>query len=150
MHSFSMPVEVRWSDLDPNFHLRHSVYYDYGAYCRIAFMSAVGLTPEKLIQSRVGPILFREEAVFRREVNFGDTLVITASLLQARRDFSRYTIVHQLIKGADTLAATVTINGAWLNTQTRKLHIPDAALVAAFDNVPRSSNFTWEEIAAEL
>ena len=28
--NYTKPVEIRWSDLDPNFHLRHSVYYDYG------------------------------------------------------------------------------------------------------------------------
>ena len=37
LQSFVRPIQIRWADLDPNFHLRHSVYYDYGAYCRIGF-----------------------------------------------------------------------------------------------------------------
>ena len=39
MDVYSKKVEIRWSDLDPNFHLRHSVYYDWGAYTRISFLS---------------------------------------------------------------------------------------------------------------
>ena len=38
MKDFIKEIQVRWSDLDPNFHLRHSVYYDWGAYCRIEFL----------------------------------------------------------------------------------------------------------------
>jgi acyl-CoA thioester hydrolase len=147
MHNFSIPVDVRWSDLDPNFHLRHSVYYDYAAFCRIAFLNSVGLTPERFMKSHFGPIIFREEAVFKREVRFGDQLFITASLLKARQDFSRWTIVHELYKNTDTRSAVVTIDGAWLNTHTRKLHTPDAELIEAFGAVPRNSKFGWETMA---
>jgi acyl-CoA thioesterase FadM len=31
MTSFSKELSFRWSDLDPNFHVRHSAYYDFGA-----------------------------------------------------------------------------------------------------------------------
>jgi acyl-CoA thioester hydrolase len=39
MDSFTIPLDIRWSDLDPNFHLRHSVYYDYGAFARVQFLT---------------------------------------------------------------------------------------------------------------
>jgi acyl-CoA thioesterase FadM len=32
---FSKQLSFRWSDLDPNFHVRHSAYYDFGAQHRI-------------------------------------------------------------------------------------------------------------------
>lgn len=38
MEKFIQEIQLRWSDLDPNFHLRHSVYYDWGAFCRIEFL----------------------------------------------------------------------------------------------------------------
>ena len=31
MASFIKEISFRWSDLDPNFHVRHSAYYDFGA-----------------------------------------------------------------------------------------------------------------------
>ena len=61
-------VEIRWSDLDPNYHLRHSVYYDFGAYCRICFLIENGITDELMKQYEVGPVLFREECLFKREI----------------------------------------------------------------------------------
>ncbi len=60
-------AEMRWSDLDPNFHLRHSVYYDFGAYCRICFLFDNGVTDKLMKELEIGPILFREECVFKRE-----------------------------------------------------------------------------------
>ena len=69
-------VEIRWSDLNPNFHLRHSVHSDFGAYCRMSFLNDAGITPVLMIQLRTGPVIFREEAVFKKEIKFGETIHI--------------------------------------------------------------------------
>lgn len=74
---YTKKVEVRWSDLDPNFHLRHSVYYDWGAYVRMSFMTENGITPSLLQQYQIGPILFREECIFKREISFHDSVELT-------------------------------------------------------------------------
>ena len=60
--------------MDPNFHLRHSVYYDFAATARVEFLSAHGLSTHLMLEQHVGPILFREEAIFRKEVRPGDQL----------------------------------------------------------------------------
>ena len=65
-------MEIRWADLDPNFHMRHSNYYDLGAQMRISVFSALGVTPEAMRKYHIGPILLREECVFRREILMGD------------------------------------------------------------------------------
>lgn len=31
MNEIKYPVHLRWADMDPNFHLRHDVYYALGA-----------------------------------------------------------------------------------------------------------------------
>src|SRR3954469_14074290 len=80
--SYSKQVEVRWSDLDPNFHIRHSVYYDFGAFVRMSLLAEVGLTTEVLMQNQLGPILFREECVFKRELHFKDIVTINVVLKQ--------------------------------------------------------------------
>ena len=76
MDNFSTEVQVRWSDLDPNFHLRHSVYYDWGAYCRVSFLNELGLTDKVMQDLLIGPILLREECVFRKEVRLNDKVTI--------------------------------------------------------------------------
>ena len=48
MNVFEKKPEIRWSDLDPNYHVKHSAYYDYGAYSRISFFNDHGITTASL------------------------------------------------------------------------------------------------------
>lgn len=143
MSVFEMPLQVRWSDLDPNFHLRHSVYYDWAAMCRMEFLVKHGLTPGLMQQLQFGPIIFREEAVFRNEVRYGDSININMMLVKGRKDYSRWTIAHEIKKSDGTLCATVTIDGAWLNIAERKLFIPPAEAVKVFSELPVGDKFEW-------
>ncbi|HVM89691.1 MAG TPA: thioesterase family protein [Puia sp.] len=143
MNEYIKPIEIRWSDLDPNFHLRHSVYYDYGAYCRVCFLEEHGLSNWKMQELNFGPILFREEAVFRREVRLGDRLTIDLKVLKARTDYSRWTIIHEIFKNENILAAVITVDGAWLNTALRKLATPPPEVASVFDQMPKAENFEW-------
>ena len=145
MSHFEIPVQVRWSDLDPNFHLRHSVYYDWAAMCRMEYLVSNGLTPALMQQLQFGPIIFREEAVFRREIKYGDAVSINMLLIKGRRDYSRWTIAHEIKRKDGTVCAVVSIDGAWLNTAERRLFTPRAEAVAVFDKMQHGANFVWEE-----
>ena len=140
--SFIQPLEVRWSDLDPNYHVRHSVYYDYGAFCRICFLNQHGVTTAFLTEHHFGPILFREECIFRREIKLGDVVTIDLQLVKARRDYSRWTIQHTFIRNSEH-AATLSMDGAWIDTVKRKLTIPPLLARDTFENMPRAEGFEW-------
>lgn len=143
--SYSKQVEIRWSDLDPNFHVRHSVYYDFGAYIRMCFLTEHGLTPQLLLQHNLGPILFREECVFKREIHFGDIVSINLVLKQSSASYSRWTMQHEIIKNSGTVAAVITVDGAWLDTARRKLTIPTEFVTPTFEQLPRAEDFEWIE-----
>lgn len=143
MDQYIKEVQLRWSDLDPNFHLRHSVYYDWAAFARIEFLNACGLTPAVMTQLKFGPILFREECVFKKEIRLGDTITIDIVLTKARKDFSRWTIAHQIYKNTDTLSALLTVDGAWLDVVKRKIAIPPAEVADVFNEMPRAADFQW-------
>ena len=139
---FVKPIEVRWSDLDPNYHVRHSVYYDYGAYVRICFLQEHGITTAFLNQHHFGPILFREECIFRREIKLEDTVTIDLQLVKARADHSRWTIQHIIYRNNE-LAATLVMDGAWIDTLKRKLTVPPQLAYETFESMPRTENFEW-------
>ena len=143
MKEFIKEVQVRWSDLDPNVHLRHSVYYDWGAFCRVAFFQEHKLTTETMAQLRIGPILFREECVFRKEIRLGDKVTIDLQLVKAKRDFSRWTIQHTIMKNTDLVAAIITVDGAWLDVARRKLGIPPQEASDTFTQMARKEDFQW-------
>jgi len=143
MESIMKEVQIRWSDLDPNFHLRHSVYYDWGALSRIEFLYAHGLTAELMNKLHFGPILFREECVFKKEIRLGDRIRIGLKLLKGKRDYSRWTIQHDIIKGDDIVSAILTVDGAWLDTNKRKLATPPSQVTEVFSKMPYGENFQW-------
>lgn len=143
--AYTKNIEIRWSDLDPNFHLRHSVYYDFGAYCRISFLNEAGITPTVMMQQHIGPVIFREEAVFKREIKFGDSISINLQLEKCTNNFTKWTMKHEIWKNGDTLAAVITIDGAWLDTSIRKLTIPGQQIISAFDSMPKTENFSFDK-----
>ncbi len=143
MSLFTQEVQIRWSDLDPNIHLRHSVYYDWGAFCRIAFLTNQGLSTEVMNQLQIGPILFREECIFRREIRLGDKVTINLKLLKAKRDFARWSIVHEIVKNGDTTSAVLTVDGAWLDIVRRKLSTPPPKVFEVFTLMDRTDDFVW-------
>jgi acyl-CoA thioester hydrolase len=143
MEIFILPVQVRWSDMDPNFHLRHSVYYDWAAMCRVEFLYKYELTSDVMMKLQFGPILFREECVFRKEIRLGDSVTINLELLKSHKDYSRWTIQHTIMKNNDTVSAILTVDGAWLDTVKRKLAIPPQEVVHVFGQMPMGIDFQW-------
>ncbi|MEI6947234.1 thioesterase family protein [Paraflavisolibacter sp. H34] len=143
MNDYSRTVQVRWSDLDPNFHIRHSVYYDWGAFCRLEFFNDFGLTAGVLQQLHLGVILLREECVFRREIKSGDNVTIDMKLIKAKRNYSRWSIQHHIYKNVDTVSAVVTVEGAWIDARLRKLISPPDEVLQAFAQLPLAENFEW-------
>ncbi|HWJ29944.1 MAG TPA: thioesterase family protein [Flavisolibacter sp.] len=143
MSDFSRIIQVRWSDLDPNFHVRHSVYYDWGAFCRVEFLNEYGLTADVMIKLQFGPILFREECIFRREIKSGDVINMDLKLLKSKKDFSRWSIQHRITKIDGTLCATITVDGAWMNIVQRKLMSPPEQVHEVFNKMPKSEGFQW-------
>jgi len=143
MNEFSRIIQLRWSDLDPNFHIRHSIYYDWGAFCRIEFLNEFGLTSQVIQQLQFGPIMFREECVFRKEIRLGDEIKINLDILSAKKDFSRWSIRHQITKDSGTNCAILVVDGAWLDVVRRKLASPPEKVYEVFSQMPKAESFEW-------
>ncbi|HQZ26025.1 MAG TPA: thioesterase family protein [Flavobacterium sp.] len=142
MATFSKQLSFRWSDLDPNFHLRHSVYYDFGAQHRVEILEQLGLTLRVMQKEHIGPILFREECVFRKEIHLADVITMQTKMAKMSTDGSRWTIVHELYRD-DFLCAVITVDGAWMDTKLRKLASPTPQIVVdSLNTFPKIANFT--------
>ena len=135
--SDTISYRTRWADMDPNGHMRHSAYADYAADQRVVLLANWGYGVARFAQLRLGPILFREETKFLKEVSIGEEIRVDGRLVSVSADGSRWTIVHTIFKADGRVAATVTVDGAWLDLDRRKLTVPPAELVAAFGTMPR-------------
>lgn len=144
MDEFIKTYQVRWADLDPNQHLRHSAYNDIAAHMRIMLLEAAGVTMDKMRDAQLGPVLFREETVFRREVGAGETISVDSKLLRARENGSRWSFIQEFYKQDGVKAATLTVDGAWLSLVHRKLTMPPEEMTAQFLSIPRVENFEFD------
>jgi acyl-CoA thioester hydrolase len=149
MNVYKERLHLRWADIDANRHLRHSVYYDFAASARVNWLTAQGLTSHKLEELHIGPILFREEAVFRREIKPEDQVDLTIELTKATSDFSRWGLRHYFVKSDGTVATVLNVDGAWMHLQRRKLVVPDLFVQNVFSQFPRSADFEWVQPKAK-
>lgn len=149
MSVFSIPLSIRWSDIDANRHLRHSVYYDFAAAARMQLLSERGLTTAKFEEFAIGPILFREEAVFRREIRLEDKITLTVEMFRSTEDFSRWSLRHTFLKEDGSLATTLTIDGSWIDMNLRKLARPNEFIKKIFSEFPKSADFEWIQLPAK-
>ena len=138
---FVRRLSVRWSDVDANRHMRHSAYADFGAYARVALFDHHGFDMERMGELKLGPILFREELRYWREVKMFETVEIACRLLGLSPKAERWSIEHALHREDGELAATIVVDGAWLDLTTRKLCTPPEALMAVFTSLERAQRY---------
>ncbi|WP_026768501.1 thioesterase family protein [Asinibacterium sp. OR53] len=143
MIPFVKTLSVRWADLDPNFHVRHSVYYDFGAQQRVEILEQSGLSLRIMQEQGFGPIIFREECLFKKEIRLADQLTINAKIARLNADASRWTIVHEIVNTQNILCAVLTVEGAWLDTKLRKLANPTPQIVRdVLQAFPKAADFS--------
>jgi acyl-CoA thioester hydrolase len=145
MKNYIKSVPLRWSDMDPNFHLRHSAFYDMAATLRLDFLAENGLTMNLMAKEHFGPIIFREECIFKKEIRYGDDLKIDLQVTKLRRDYSRFSFQHHFFTDGDKLCAILNIDGAWMDTKLRKLTIPPPIAIEMSEQLPKSADFTWTD-----
>ena len=61
MKTFEKQIEIRWSDVDQNRHVRHSAYYDFGTHLRGRYLAEHGYDAESMNEMKLGPVLFKGE-----------------------------------------------------------------------------------------
>lgn len=144
MEQFERPLHLRWSDLDPINHVRHSVYYDMAAQLRTELFLENDIRPQEMAERGFGPILFEEKATFRRELRYGEPLRMNAAVQSLRRDYSRFNFLHEIWREEER-CATVEVYGAWIDLKKRKLTVPPADFLEKLKALPLASHFAWEE-----
>lgn len=143
MESYSKTYEVIWADMDPNRHMRHSVYNDYAAQTRVSMFQDFGLSISKISEMGLGPILFKEETTFFKEINLSEHITVTCRLQRMCKDGSRWRFLHEIFKESGTKAAEIIVDGAWLDLSKRKLGRPPDKLIDVMNQFPQTDDFEW-------
>lgn len=137
---------VMWAQVDANNHLRHSAYADFAAQARLQALEHCGFNADHMEQLQVGPILFREELIYMREVRPNDRITVSCVMTKCRADGSRWSFIQELHRGDGVLAAVINVDGAWIDTRSRRLTALPAEWTERFMSIPKSDNFQLEPV----
>lgn len=137
-------LNLRWSDLDPNFHLRHSSYYDLAAQERIDILYQYGITIAVMKEENFGPVLFKEQCEFKREIHLNSQIHIITKLLKMKKDGSFWIIQHEFVSEENKLHAIIKVEGSWIDTVKRKLAKPvPEVILKGLDAFPKTDDFEY-------
>ena len=133
--------QVLWSQIDANVHLRHSAYADFCAQARSNMLNQLGLSLAEFSKMKIGPILFREELNYHREISLDEYIKVTVEISKFNRKNSRFSFRHEIFKQNGVRAAVVVVDGAWMNLVERKLTAVPEAWLPVLDNIPRAHDY---------
>ncbi len=145
MNHYEKYIEIRWADCDANRHVRHSAYYDFGAHVRIRFFADIGMNDKVLNRLRIGPIIFKEECSFIKELHADDTIRINCLKEKISEDGGRWILHHEIFNGKDEKVAHITLKGAWMDLDKRKLAIPPKVMATALHGLPSGESYTYRK-----
>jgi acyl-CoA thioester hydrolase len=139
--SFQVTFATKWSDFDPNRHLRHTAYNDYAAEIRVRYFAKYNFSIDVFTKHNLGPILFTEETSFRKEIHLGEDITVNLKLQGLSENNERWKIVHEVFNQAGQLSAVIKVYGAWIDLTKRKLRVPPIETKKMFDFAERSESF---------
>ena len=142
--------QVLWSQIDANQHMRHSAYADFGAQARLTMMEGLGLDLKELLKHNIGPVLFREELFYTREVGINERIKVSCELIKSRADGSRWTMRHEVFRSDGIKAATIIVEGAWIDLEKRKLAALPVELMEYFMNSPKGHDYMEEQAKPKI
>jgi acyl-CoA thioester hydrolase len=139
--SFQVTFATKWSDFDPNRHMRHTAYNDYAAEIRVRYFAKYNFSIDEFTKHNLGPILFTEETSFRKEIHLGEDITVNLKLQGLSENNERWKIVHEVFNKAGQLSAIIKVYGAWIDLTKRKLRVPPIETKEMFDFAERSEDF---------
>lgn len=139
---FSQIFHVRWSDLDPNLHMRHTSYLDLCAATRFSYLEHLGFNMQKFAELKVGPVIFSEHIKYLSEVRAGEKVRVNVRIAGLSEDGLKWKMHQEIFKESDgKLAATLEIAGAWFDVVKRKLQVPPDILKSKMNQLPKTEDF---------
>lgn len=139
--SFKVTFPSRWSDFDPNKHMRHTAYNDYAAESRVRLFKKYGLSMDEFNKLHIGPILFQENTRFMKEISMGDDITVEVLLKGISEQGERFKFLHKIYRGDQQLSAEIEIYGAWMDLVKRKLCTPPSIILELAEQMTKTADF---------
>jgi len=105
----------------------------------------MGYDSSLLNKLNLGPILFKEECSFIKELHPDDTISINILKGEIKDDGSRWVLHHEIFNGKREKSAHISTKGAWIDLEKRKLTIPPKDLADALLELPEGVDYIYKK-----
>jgi acyl-CoA thioester hydrolase len=139
--AFEEHFAIRWADLDANRHVRNTIFSEFATHTRFRMLEAHGFSQGDFERLRFGPVMFREDIRYRRELVFGESVSVNVAVGGLSEDCSQWRVRQEVLRADDKQAAILTIDGAWIHLDSRKLIAPPVELRELLERLPRTGEF---------
>ena len=147
--SYEVTFKTIWANFDPNRHMRHTAYSDYAAEVRARYFLTHDLSLEEFAKMHIGPVIFKEETSYFKEIKMGTDILVTMELVAATPHLDRWEFEHQIFDDQGNLSAKVKVYGAWFDLQKRKLTTLPDDILQKLQDLPKSKDFKTIERKAK-
>ena len=93
----------------------------------------------------IGPIIFKEECSFIREIGPNERVSINMLKGEINADASRWVLHHELFNEAGEKSAHITLKGAWIDLEKRKLSSPPESLARAMHDLAEVEDYVYRK-----
>jgi acyl-CoA thioester hydrolase len=138
---FRQNFRVGWGDLDGNHHMANRAFLDRAADTRVLFFAHHGFSVSRFASERIGPVILRDELVYRKELRLLDEFSVDLELFGLSLDGTRIELGNTFRTGEDVVAAVVRSEGVWFDLDKRRPRVPPADLDAVQRRMPRTEGF---------
>jgi acyl-CoA thioester hydrolase len=132
---------VGWGDLDANQHLANRAILDRAADTRLSYFAAHGFPATRFATERIGPVIVRDELVYRKELRLLEAFTVDVRLLGLSSDGTRFELENTFRNASGEVTALVTSEGVWFDLDARRPRPPPADLDAVQRAMPRAASY---------
>ena len=130
-----------WKDIDFNQHMRNTAFLEKADDVRMMFFAENGLAIDEFSRLKVGPVVFKDEVEYFKEVNLFDKIKISISTAGISEDGSRYIIRNEFFRPDGKIAARINSYGTWLDLAGRKIIVPPEKLQMVLKALPKTEDY---------
>ncbi|MFI5419563.1 MAG: acyl-CoA thioesterase [Nitrososphaerales archaeon] len=140
--NFEQRFRVGWSDLDGNAHMGNSSYLDHASDTRMLFFALNGFTPARFASEKFGPVVVRDELVYRKELRLMDEFTVDYESVGLSADGVQFRVRNTFRNATSEIAAAVTSEGVWFDLERRRPRVPPAEIDNLMRALQKSKDFT--------
>ena len=89
----------------------------------------------------IGPVVLRDEILYRRELRFQDEFTLSVALAGLSEDGSRLRLHNRIYRADGSFAASITSDGIWFDLRQRRRVAPPERLLAVLHAMERTEPF---------